>query len=91
MQTFTAATIEFLRKNSWQEKIFNEHFNLCEAENSLNKIIKSINSKTNNKSPGKDSLTAEFRKHSSNELASVFLDVYDSLEKLGTMDVTSTK
>ena len=49
---------------------------------------KSINSETNNKSPGNDGLTAEFYKHFSNELAPVLLDVYDSWGKLGTMGVT---
>ena len=52
-------------------------------------FIKSINSETNNKSPGNDGLTAEFYKHFSNELAPIFLDVYDSWGKLGTMGVTS--
>ena len=31
--------------------ISNKHFSLCEAEISLDEIIKSINSATNNKSP----------------------------------------
>ena len=52
-------------------------------------FIKSINSETNNKSPGNDGLTAEFYKHFSNELAPIFLDVYDSWGKLGTMGITS--
>ena len=69
-------------------KISNEHFNLCEAEISLDEIIKSINSETNNKPPGSDGFKAEFYKHSSNELASVLLDVYDSWGKLDTMGVT---
>ena len=51
--------------------------------------IKSINSEINNKSPGNNGLTAEFYKHCSNELALVFLDVYDSWGKLDTMGVTS--
>ena len=37
-----------------------------------------MNSKTNNKSPGNDSLTEEFSIHFSNELAPVLLDIYDS-------------
>ena len=40
---------------------------------SLDEIIKSINSETNNKSPCNDGLTAEFYKHFSNKLAAVFL------------------
>ena len=58
-------------------------------ETSLDEIIKSINSETNNKSPGNDGLTAEFYKHFSNELTPVLLDVYDSWGKLGTISVTS--
>ena len=51
--------------------------------------IKSINSKTNNKSPGNDGLTAEFHEHLPNELALVLSYIYDSSGKLGTMSVTS--
>ena len=52
-------------------------------------FIKSINSETNNKSPGNNGLATEFYKHFWNELAPVILDVYDSWGKLGTMGVTS--
>ena len=45
--TFTAATIEFVCKIPNRKKIFNEYFNLCEAEISLDESIKSINSETN--------------------------------------------
>ena len=38
----------------------NKHFNLCEAEISLDKIIKSINSETNNKSGGNNGLTTNY-------------------------------
>ena len=75
--TSTAATTEFVCKIPNRKKISNEHFNLCEAEISLDEIIKSINSETN-KPPDNDCLTAEFYKHFSNELALVLLDVYDS-------------
>ena len=51
--------------------------------------IKSINSKTNNKSPGNDGLTAEFHEHFPNELALVLSYIYVSSGKLGTMSVTS--
>ena len=79
-----------MRKIPNREKIFNEHFNLCEAEISLDEIIKSINSETNNQSPGNDGLTAEFYKHFSNEAAPVLLDdVYDSWGKFDIMGVTS--
>ena len=83
--TSTAATTEFVCKIPNRKKISNEHFNLCEAELSLDEIIKSINSETNNKPPGNDGLTAEFYRHFSNELASVLLGVYDSWGKLDTM------
>ena len=56
---------------------------------SLDGIIKSINSQTNNKSPGNYGLTAEFYIHCSNELAPVVLDVYDFWGKLVTMGGTS--
>ena len=52
------------------------------------RLKKSVNSETNNKTPGNDGLTAEFYRHFSNELATVLLGVYDSRGKLDTMDVT---
>ena len=45
--TSTAATTEFVCKIPNRKKISNEHFNLCEAEISLDEIIKPINSETN--------------------------------------------
>ena len=48
-----------LCKISNRKKISNENFDLKEAEMSLYEIIKSINSETNNKSPGNDGFTAE--------------------------------
>ena len=66
----------------------NEHFNLCEAKISLDEIIKSINSETNNKPPGNVGLTAEYYRHFSNELAPFLLGVYDSWGKFDTMRVT---
>ena len=59
-----------------------------QGEISLDEIIKSMNSQTNNKSPGNDGLTTEFYKHFSNELAPVLLDIFDSWRKLDTMGVT---
>ena len=47
-----------------------------------------INSEIN-KSPSNGGLIAEFYNQFSNELTPVFLDVYDSWGKLGTMGVTS--
>ena len=64
--TSTAATTEFVWKIPNRKKISYEHFNLCEAEISLDEIIKSINSETSNKPPGNDGLKAKFYKHSSN-------------------------
>ena len=57
--TSTAATTEFVWKIPNRKKISYEHFNLCEAEISLDEIIKSINSETNNKPPGNDGLKAD--------------------------------
>ena len=54
-----------------------EQFYLCEAKISLDKIIKPINSLTN-ESSGNDGFTAEFYKHFSKELAPLLLDDYDS-------------
>ena len=51
-------------------------------------FIKSINSETNNKSPGNDGLTAELYKHFSKDLTPALLDVYESWGKFGTMGVT---
>ena len=61
--TSAAATTEFVCKIANRKKISNEHFNLRETEISSDKIIKSINSETNNKPPGNDGLTAEFYRH----------------------------
>ena len=58
-QTSTAANTEFVQKIPYRKKKSKEHFNLCEAEISLDKIIKSINSETN-KPPSNDGLKAEF-------------------------------
>ena len=78
----------FVRKIPNRKKISNEHFNLCEADISLDEIIKSINSETD-KPPGNDGLTAEFYRHFSNELAPALLGVYDSWGKFDSMGVTS--
>ena len=86
-RTSTAATTEFVWKIPTRKKKSSEHFSLFEAEISLDKIIKSINSKTNNKPPGNDGLTEEFYKHFSNGLAPALLGVYDSWGKLNTMGV----
>ena len=54
-------------------------------EISLDEIIKSVNSETNDKSPSNDALTAEIYKHFSNELAPVLLNVCESWGNLDTM------
>ena len=69
--TRQAATTEFLSKIPNRNKIYNERFDF-EAKISLDDIIKSINSHTNNKFPGNDGLTAEFYIYISNELALSF-------------------
>ena len=43
-RTSTAATTEFVQKIINRKKISNKHFNICEAEISLDEIIKYINS-----------------------------------------------
>ena len=58
--TSTAATTEFFFKILNRKKISYEQFNLCEAAISLDEIIISINSETNNKPPANDGVTAEF-------------------------------
>ena len=68
-ETSIAAATEFLSKIPKRKKISNEQFNLCETEISLNEIIKSINSETNNNSASNDGLTGEFYKRFSNEQA----------------------
>ena len=73
--TSKAATTEFLSKIPNRRKISNEQSTLCEAKLYLDQIIKSINSQTNNKSPGNDGPIAEFYKHFSSELAPALLDV----------------
>ena len=86
--TSTAATTEFVCRIPNRKKN-NEHLNLCEVEISLDEIIKSINSETNNKPPGNVGLTAEFYRHFSNEVAPVLLGVYDSWGKFDTMAIIS--
>ena len=73
-----AAPTKLLSKIPSRKKISNDQFNLSRAKISLDEIIKSIKSQTNNKSLGNNALTAKFYKHFSNELDPVLLDVYDS-------------
>ena len=80
-----SATDELLNKIPPNRKISKEHFKLCEAEISLDEIIKAINSKKNNKSPGNDGLTAEVYKQFLNELAPILLEVYNSGNNLALL------
>ena len=80
--TSTAATTEFVCKIPNRKKISNEHFNLCEAEISLDEIIKSINSETNNKPPGNVGLTAEFYRNFKRTSYNVLLGVMTPGESL---------
>ena len=48
LSSSTAATTEFVCKTLTRKKISNKHFNLFEAEISLDEIIKSINCETKN-------------------------------------------
>ena len=81
-------TTEFLSQIPKKKKISNEQFNLSEAKISLDEIIKSTNFQTN-ESPGNDSLTGEFYKNFSNELAPILLDLMTPGVKLCTVGVTS--
>ena len=68
---FQSCNTGFLSKIPNRKKISNKDFNISEEETSLDEIIKSINSQTSNKSPGKDGIRAVFYKLFSNELAPV--------------------
>ena len=61
--TSRAATTDILSRIPNRYKKSNEQFNLSETKISLYEIIKSINSKANNKSPGSYILTAESYVH----------------------------
>ena len=79
---------KLLNKLPINKKISNEHFRLCEAEISLDKVLNAINSQTNKKSPGMDGITAKFYKHFSNEIAPILLEVYDSWKQLGIIGIS---
>ena len=59
---------EPFRKISNKKKISNKQFHHCERKIVLKKVTNSINSQTNIKSSGNDSVTTKFYKHLSNEL-----------------------
>ena len=80
---------KLLNKIPNSKKISVDHFNLYEAEISLDEIVEAINSQKNNKSPGNDGLTAEFYKHFFNDIAPMLLDVYNSWNELGIISTSS--
>ena len=59
---------------------------IFEAKTSLHEVTKSINSQTNNKF---SMAYQQNYKYFSIKLSTILLDVHDSLEKFGTMVVTS--
>ena len=71
--TSKSSTTEFLSKILKRKKICNEQCNLFEVKISLDEIIKSIYSQTNNKSPGNYGFTTEYYEHFSNKLVPVLL------------------
>ena len=58
-------------KTYYKKKISNKQFHHCEANIYLEKVTKPINSQTNIKSSGNDSLTAKLYKRISNELSPI--------------------
>ena len=96
-QTFKTAIAEILSKISNKKKISNKQFPHCEANIFLEKVIKSINSQTNMKSSGNDSLTANFintfqMNYPITCISNILSNdayVYQSWENLGTMGVSS--
>ena len=60
-----------MSKISNTKKISNKQFDHCRTNIFLEKVTKSINSQTNIKSSGNDSLTAKLYKRVSNELSPI--------------------
>ena len=67
-QTSKTAIAELFSKISNKKKISNKQFHHCEGKIVLKNLTSSINSQTNIKSSGNDSVTTKFYKHLSNEL-----------------------
>ena len=96
-QTSKTAIAELFSKISNKKKISNKQFHHCEANIFLEKVTKSINSQTNMKSSGNDSLTANFINTFQMNYPKTFISnilsnnayVYQSWENLGTMGVSS--
>ena len=90
------AIAEHFCKISNKEKISNKQFYYCQRKIVLKKVANSINSQTNIKSSGNDSVTTKFYKRLSNELTlfinnilSNILYVYQTWKNLGTIGVSS--
>ena len=96
-QTSKTAIAELFSKISNKKKIWNKQFHHCETNIFLEKVTKSINSQTNMKSSGNDSLTANFINTFQMNYPITFINnilsnnayVYQSWENLGTMGVSS--
>ena len=67
-QTSKTAIAKPFSKVSNKKKISNKQFHLCEGKIVLKKVKNSINSQTNIKSSGGDSVTTKFFKHPSNKV-----------------------
>ena len=70
-QMSKTAIDELFSEVSDKKEISNKQSHHCEANIFLEKFTKSINSQTNIKSSGNDSLTAKFYKQLSNELSPI--------------------
>ena len=70
-QTHKTAIAELFGKTYNKKNISNKQFHHCETNIFLEKVTKSINSQTNIKSSGNDSLTAKLYKRVSNELSPI--------------------
>ena len=67
-QTSKTAIAQLFGKISNKQKMSKKQFHLCEANIFLGKVTESINSQTNIKSSGNDSLIAKFYKQPSKEV-----------------------
>ena len=70
-KTYKTGIAELFSKPYNKKKILNKQFHRCEAGIFLQKVTKSINSQTNIKFLGNDSLTAKLYKRVSNELSPI--------------------
>ena len=96
-QTSKAAIAELFSKISNKKKISNKQFHHCQANIFLEKVTKFINSQTNMKSSGNDSLTANFINAFQMNYSLTFINnilsnnayVCQSWENFGTLGVSS--